>query len=95
VRVFKNLVQRNIFGPKREYVTGDWRNCIMTSFMHCTPHQIVLVIKLRMGWGGHVACMDRKRNAYIDLVGESERKRPLKRFRCRLEGMFKMDLEEI
>jgi hypothetical protein len=48
-----------------------------------------------MGWGGHVACMDRKRNAYMVLVAKSERNRSHERFRCRLEGMIKMDHEEI
>jgi hypothetical protein len=29
-----------IFGPKRDMVTGEWRNYIMRSLMICTPHQI-------------------------------------------------------
>jgi len=37
------------------------------------------MIKLsRMGWRGHVARMDRKRNAYIVLVGNSKQTDPLK-----------------
>jgi hypothetical protein len=36
LRVFENRVLRTIFGPKRDEVLGDWRNCIMRSFMTCT-----------------------------------------------------------
>jgi hypothetical protein len=42
LRVFEYRVQRKRFGLKRDDVTGDWkRNCIMRSFMSCTPHQIL------------------------------------------------------
>jgi hypothetical protein len=34
--VFENRVLRIIFGAKRDEVTGDWRNCIMRSFIICT-----------------------------------------------------------
>jgi hypothetical protein len=37
LRVFENTVLRRIFGPKRDEVTGDGGNCIMTSFITCTP----------------------------------------------------------
>jgi hypothetical protein len=40
LRVFENKVLRRIFGPKRDEVTGEWRDCITKSFMLCTPHQI-------------------------------------------------------
>jgi hypothetical protein len=39
LRVFENRVLRGTFGPKRDEVTGDWRNCIRRSFITCTPHQ--------------------------------------------------------
>jgi hypothetical protein len=29
LRVFENRVLRRIFGPKRDQVTGEWRNYIM------------------------------------------------------------------
>jgi hypothetical protein len=28
LRVFKNMVLRELYGPKREKVARDWRNCI-------------------------------------------------------------------
>jgi hypothetical protein len=40
--VFENRVLRRIFGPKRDEVTGEWRNCIMKSFMICTLCRVLL-----------------------------------------------------
>jgi hypothetical protein len=42
MRVFENKVLRRIFGCKRNEVKGEWRSCIMGSFMICTDHQISL-----------------------------------------------------
>ena len=41
LRVFENRVLRGIFGPKRDGVTGEYRNYIMRSLMICTAHQIL------------------------------------------------------
>ena len=38
LRVFENRVLRRIFGPKRDVVTGEWRNYIMRNLMICTAH---------------------------------------------------------
>jgi len=38
LRVCENRVLRRTFRPKRGEVTGEW---IMSSFMICTPHQIL------------------------------------------------------
>jgi hypothetical protein len=46
-----------------------------------------------MGWAGHGARMEEKRNAYRILVGKPEEKRPLRRPRRR--WMIKLDLREI
>jgi hypothetical protein len=40
LRVFENRVLRGIFGPKRNEVTGGWRNCIMRGFITCTLLQV-------------------------------------------------------
>jgi hypothetical protein len=48
-----------------------------------------------MRWAGHVARVGAKRNAYMILVGEPERKRPLGRPRRRLVDNIKMDFIEI
>jgi len=47
-----------------------------------------------MGWAGHVARRERS-VACILLMGNSERKRPLERPRCRWEANIKMDLQEV
>jgi len=41
LRVFESRVLRRIFRPKRDEVTGEWRNYIMRSLLICTPHQIL------------------------------------------------------
>ena len=41
LRVFENRVMRRIFGPKRDEVTGEWRNYIMRNLMICTAQQIL------------------------------------------------------
>jgi hypothetical protein len=73
LRVFENRVLRRIFGPKRDEVTGEWRNCITKSFVICTLRQVIRIIKLRrMRWAGHVARIGEKRNADRLLVGKPE-----------------------
>ncbi|KAJ4449155.1 hypothetical protein ANN_00551 [Periplaneta americana] len=49
----------------------------------------------RLRWAGHVALMDKSRNAYRVLVGRPEGKRPLGRTRRRWEDNIKMDLREV
>jgi hypothetical protein len=55
--VFENRVLREMFGPKRDEVTGEWRklhNEELTD-LYSLPN-IIQVIKLRrMRWVGHVA----------------------------------------
>jgi hypothetical protein len=59
--VFENRVLREIFGPRRDEGTGEWRKLHSEelNYLYCSP-TIVLVIKSRkMGWEGHVARMGR------------------------------------
>jgi hypothetical protein len=48
VRVFENRVLRRIFGPKRDEVTGGWKNIIG------------MMKSRRMRWAGHIARMGRE-----------------------------------
>jgi hypothetical protein len=52
--VFENRVQRRIFGPKRDEVTGEWRSCIMRNFIICTYPQINIrqIKSRRLSWRG-------------------------------------------
>jgi hypothetical protein len=49
-----------IFGSKRDEITREWQKLHNEELndLYCSP-TIVLVIKLRMGWAEHVACMGR------------------------------------
>jgi len=52
-------VLRRVFGPKRDEVTGEWRELYNEELcdLYALPN-IVRVVKLRrMRWAGHVACM--------------------------------------
>jgi hypothetical protein len=54
------------------------------------------MIKMRgMRWAGHVVHMGERRDAYRDLVGRPEGKRPLGRLRHTWENNTKMDLQEV
>jgi len=41
MRVYENKVLRRIHGPKRDKVTGQWKNYITRSLMISTPHLIL------------------------------------------------------
>ena len=54
------------------------------------------MIKLRRKrWAGHVARVGQRRSVYTVLVGNPERRRPLRRPRRRWEDNIKMDLQEV
>jgi hypothetical protein len=95
--VFENKVLRRILGPKRDEVTGGWRELHNEELhdLYSSP-SISRIIKLRrMRWAGHVARMGEKRSAYRLLVVKPEGKRPLGRPRCRWVYNIRMDLLEI
>jgi hypothetical protein len=74
-------------------------NCIMRSFITCMLHEILLyiimMVKSRMIWVGHVVHMVLIMNAYKILVRKPEGKRPFRRHRCRWEDNIKMDLRKM
>jgi hypothetical protein len=77
--VFENRVLRRIFGPKRDEVTGGWRE-LHNEELHnwyCSPSIIIIIKSRRIRWTRHVARMGEKRNAYRILVGKPEGKRLL------------------
>ena len=85
-----------IFGPRRDKVTGERRKLHNEELhdLYCSPN-IVLMIKSRMRWDGHVARMREETGAYRVLVGKPEGKRSLRRPRRRWVDNIGMDLQEV
>jgi hypothetical protein len=85
LRVFENRVLRNIFGPKRDEVTGVWKKLHNEELndRYSSPNIIRMIKSRRMRWAGRVARVGDKRGAYRVLVDRHEGKRPLGRPRHR------------
>jgi hypothetical protein len=94
LRVYENRVLRKIFGPKRDEVTGEWRELHKKELndLYSTPNIFRVTKSRRISWAGHVSCMGKRRGVYRVLVGKPEGKRPLWRPRSRWEDNIKMDL---
>jgi hypothetical protein len=94
--VFENRILRRIFGPKRDKVTGEWRNLHSEELhnLNSSPDIIRQVKSRRMRWAEHVARMGEERKVYKVLVGNPEGRTPLGRPRRRWEDGVRMDLRE-
>jgi hypothetical protein len=91
--VLENRVLRKKIEPKRDEVIGEWRK-IHNEFndLYCSPN-IIRLIKLRITWAGHVACMWEGRFTYRALRGRFEGKSPPGRYIHRWSDIIKVDLE--
>jgi hypothetical protein len=72
LRIFENTVPRNVFGPKRDEVTGVWtrlRNEELND-VYSSPNIIWVIRSRRVRWAEHVSCMGDRRVAYMILVGD-------------------------
>jgi hypothetical protein len=94
LRVFENRVLRRIFGPKRNEVTGEWKQLHNEELndLYCSPNIVRVFKSRRSRWAGHVARMGEGRCVYRVLVRKPEGKRTLGRSRLRWEDNIKMDL---
>jgi hypothetical protein len=73
LRVFENRLLRRVFGPKRDEITGEWRNLHNELCDLYSVPNIVRVVKSRsMSWAGHVARMGEGRGVQRVLVGKPE-----------------------
>jgi len=63
LRVFKNMVLRRIFGPRRDEVMGEWRRLHNEELndLYCSPNIVRVIKSRRMRWAGHVASMGEER----------------------------------
>jgi hypothetical protein len=57
LKVLENRVLRNIFGPKRDELTGGWRKLHNEELhnLYSSPSIIRMIKSRRMVWAGHVA----------------------------------------
>jgi hypothetical protein len=97
LRVFENRVLRGIFGPKRDEVTGEWRNLHNEELrdLYSSPSIIRIIKSRRLRLAGHVARMGEKRNVYRLLVRKPKGKRPLGRPRRRWVDNIRLNLGEM
>jgi hypothetical protein len=74
LRVFENRVLRGIFGPKRDEVTGGWRQLHNEELhnLYSSASIIRMTKSRRMRCAGHVARMG-KRRMHIRFRWESQR----------------------
>ena len=60
LRTLENRVLRRMFVPKRDKVTGEWRQLHYQKLKHLysSPNIIQVIKSRRMRWVGHVACIE-------------------------------------
>jgi hypothetical protein len=97
LRVFENRVLRRKFEPKRDEVTGEWRQLHNEKLkdLYCSSNIFRVIRSIRMRRAEHVARMRERRGVYRVLVGKSEGKEPLGRPRCGWEGNIKMEFQAV
>jgi len=85
IRLFENRVLRRIFWPKRDEVSGEWRELHNEELndLYSSPNIVPVIKSRRIRLAGHVAPVGERRGVCRILVGKPEGKRPLGRPRLR------------
>jgi hypothetical protein len=80
---FENRVQRRIFWPKRDEVTGEWRRLHNKELyaLYSSPHIVRVIRSRKLKWAGHAARMGERTGVYRVLMEKLEARRPLGRLR--------------
>jgi hypothetical protein len=73
--VLENRVLRRIFGPRRDEVTGGWRQLHNKELrdLYSSPSIIRLIKPINMIWAGHVARKERRGNVH-NIDGKAQQK---------------------
>ena len=73
LRVFENMMMRRIFGPKREDVTGEWREVHNEELndLYSSPSIVRMIKSRRKRWAVHLARMGDRRGVCMVFVGET------------------------
>jgi hypothetical protein len=80
LKVFENRMLRQIFGPKRDAVTGGWRK-LHDEFhnLYSSPNIIRMMKSRMMRWMGHIAHVGEMGSVYKIQVGKPKGRIPLGR----------------
>jgi hypothetical protein len=91
------MVLREIFGPKREDVTGEWRKLHNDELnnLNSSPSIVRVIISRRKIWEGHAARMWEGKEVDRVSVRKPEGKKPLGKPRRRWDDNTKIDLQEV
>jgi hypothetical protein len=83
--VFENRMLKKIFGPKRDEVTGGWRNLHNEEFynFYSSPSIIRMNTSRTITWAGHVAQIGGKEESIYIIGGKARRKETTRKPRCR------------
>ena len=96
-RANENRLLRRLFEPKRDEVTGEWRELHNEELndLYCSPNIVRVIRSGRVCWVGLVARIGERRVVLRVLVGKPERKRPLRTPGRIWEDNIKMDLQDV
>ena len=95
--MFENRVLSRVFGPKRDEVTGEWRNVhkeVLRDF-YSLPN-IVRVVKIEKNKIGGAWCAYGRGERFAQVSsGETRGKEATGETRCRWKNYIKMDFQEV